>query len=87
MAGASFALRLLWKCSLFLDLIVIIPEIDDVFIRKDLYEGKYKPDLRKEAEFYTMMGDTCNMQTDMEQLQDYLQYITADEHFKIELWE
>ena len=56
-----------------------------MFIRKDLYEGKYKPDLKKEAEFYSMLGDSCNMQTDMEQLQDYVQYITADRNFKIEL--
>ena len=56
-----------------------------MFIRKNLYEGKYKPDLKKEAEFYAMLGDSCNMQTDMEQLQDYVQYITADRNFKIEL--
>ena len=30
--------------SLFLDL-------DDVFVRKDLYEGKYKPDLEKLKDF------------------------------------
>ena len=62
-----------------------ISEIDDVFVRKDLYEGKYKPDLEKEAEFNQMMGDSCSMQTDMEQLEDYIQYITADKKFKIEL--
>jgi len=60
-------------------------EIDDVFVRKDLYEGKYKPDQKKEVEFNQIMGDSCSMQTDMEKLEDYIQYITADRNFKIEL--
>ena len=62
-----------------------VSEIDDVFVRKDLYEGKYKPDRKKEVEFNQIMGDSCSMQTDMEKLEDYIQYITADRNFKIEL--
>lgn len=60
-------------------------EIDDVFVRKDLYEGKYKPDLEKEAEFQRLMGDSCGIQKDMEWLEDYIQYMSADRNFRIEL--
>jgi len=60
-------------------------EIDDVFIRRDLYEGKYKPDLAKQAEFYSLIGDSCTMQTEMEQLQDYIQHLSQDRDAKTEL--
>jgi len=60
-------------------------EIDDVFIRKDLYEGKYKPDPEKEVEFEALMGESCDLKNDMVQLEEYIQYISVDKNFKIEL--
>jgi len=60
-------------------------EIDDVFIRRDLYEGKYKPDPVKQAEFYNMLGNSCFMKTEFEQLQDFVREISADRNFMIKL--
>ena len=56
-----------------------------MFIRKDLYEGKYKPDLKKQAEFYELIGDNCSMQTEMEQFREYIQNISEERNLKIEL--
>merc|ERR1711971_1021892 len=40
--------------------------LDDVFIRKDLYEGKYKPDLSKIDEFYKVTRQNCKVMNSME---------------------
>jgi hypothetical protein len=29
------------------NILFVFPAIDDVFVRKDLYEGKYKPDKKE----------------------------------------
>lgn len=39
---------------------------DDVFIRKDLYEGKYKPDMQKLGEFYRVTRRNCKVMNAME---------------------
>ena len=40
--------------------------LDDVFIRKDLYEGKYKPDMNKVEEFYRVTRLNCKVLNAME---------------------
>ena len=37
-------------------MIVVCLDLDDVFVRRDLYEGKYAPDLEKQAEFEIEMN-------------------------------
>ena len=58
-------------------------------MRKDLHEGKYKPDLAKQAEFEQLVDATCDFSKDqwgLEGLEQELQYLTQDDSFKIELW-
>ena len=40
--------------------------LDDVFIRKDLFEGKYKPDMSKIDEFYKVTRQNCKVMNSME---------------------
>ena len=57
-------------------------------MRKDLHEGKYKPDLAKQAEFEQLVDATCDFSKDqwgLEGLEQELQYLTQDDSFKIEL--
>ena len=60
-------------------------EIDDVFVRKDLYEGKYKPDLKKLAEFHSILGDNCVIASELQQLKEYVQRFGSNVNQKIEL--
>ena len=40
--------------------------IDQVYIRKDLYEGKYKPDMEKLEQFYRDERKNCRIFTNQE---------------------
>ena len=40
--------------------------IDQVYIRKDLYEGKYKPDMKKLEQFYKEERKNCRIFTNQE---------------------
>ena len=40
--------------------------LDDVFIRKDLYEGKYQPDMQKLEEFYRVTRSNCKVMSSLE---------------------
>lgn len=62
-------------------------EIDDIFVRRDLYEGKYAPDPEAEARFHTSTFAHCSVSPSwrLEELQSLLQYYTADRMFRIML--
>jgi hypothetical protein len=46
-------------------------DIDDVFVRKDLYEGKYKPDQKMMKKFEHEYGSRCIVDTDSTKVQFY----------------
>ena len=59
--------------------------IDDVFVRQDLYDGKYAPNMVAWAEFESLMGDSCKWKGNMMQLEDIVQHLTRDKMFRIKL--
>jgi len=61
-------------------------EIDDIFVRRDLYEGKYSPDPEGETR-YLSAGGSCVLSSSwkIEELQYVIQYYTQDRLFRIEL--
>jgi len=61
-------------------------EIDDIFVRRDLYEGKYAPDPEGESR-YLSEGGSCVLGSSwkIEELQYMIQYYTQDRMFRVEL--
>ena len=64
--------------------LVVVPELDDVFVRRDLFEGKYAPDLEQQRLFELEMSG--NQQLDVQPLKEELSGLQAElENVKIEL--
>jgi len=61
-------------------------EIDDIFVRRDLYEGRYAPDPEGETR-YLPAGGSCALASSWKiaELQTVIQYFTQDRMFRIEL--
>ena len=54
--------------SFHINILLLFSAIDDVFVRKDLYDGKYSPDMDAWAEFELMVGTKETLETINHQL-------------------
>ena len=61
------------------------PEVDDVFVREDLLEGKYVPDMKAWAEFDLLVGMNCQKKRQREELKNIMQEMVSITSYKEEL--
>jgi hypothetical protein len=57
--------------------------IDDVFVRQDLYKGKYAPDMIAWAEFDSLVGASCRRKGGVQELEIIVQEISRDIKLRI----
>ena len=64
---------------------ILISGIDDIFVRQDLYEGPYSPDMNAWTEFNQLEENSCHRDGDDAKLNQIVQEISKENPQKTEL--